>query len=127
MHKSLLHTYYLIICLITTIIILITSGLIVSTCIDWKFPELKNSVDLAHYASNDKFLAFQEEKDPKKYAIYSAMSDEELRLVKNQAKHDHIVSIQSRAIENITRYAVWLLIGWIFFYIHWFFYRRSLR
>ena len=67
MIKTLFKIYYLVICLITTSILIFQSGMILSSITDWKLTAFTHRVSLEHFNSIEKFLeAFQNQREIQK-------------------------------------------------------------
>jgi len=127
MQKTLLHIYALLICFVSTTRIMVQSKLILSASMDWKLTTLKHRVSLEKILATMRiFVAYKAEKDPKKYPIYRAMSQEELEEVRIQERSRRIFHIKSDAIKDIMTYVGWLSVACICFFIHFRVYKGSL-
>lgn len=124
MVKNLGQLYSLFICLIASIIIMVTIGVMLSNVTDILLLEYKYISQLDKFTSNAKYIAFQKQSDPgnnEKLQIIDTDSIAEKRLVD---KENYINNVKGGAISTLINCATWLITGLLFFLIHWRTYKR---
>jgi hypothetical protein len=139
MFKNLMQVYSLAVCLIMSIILMLILSLSVNAITDFTLTEYKNKSSLSKFSTNEdyisslslsKFSANDDYSSPlslDKAAIESIkqLSSEKIEEKRLAEKDKYIQSIKDNSISSLISYAGWLLIGGIFFIIHWRLYKKS--
>ena len=119
MHKNFIQVYCLVICLVASIVMMVTIGIMLVSTTDLIFTDYKYKNQLNNFADNEKYIEYQKHKNPddkEKWQSLSLKLIEEKRII---AKGDYIEEIKDGASSSIINATTWLIILLIFFVIHW--------
>ena len=125
MFKNLVQLYSLVVCLIASIVMMITIGIILGNATDILLPEYKYMNQLDKFTSNEKYIDYQKQSDPinkERLQIIDSDSVAEKRLAERE---DYINRIKGDAISTLINCTTWLITGLFFFVIHWRIYKGS--
>ncbi len=126
--KNIFQLYTLFICLITTIILIITTSLLLNSITDLVIPQYKHYAALVKYESRDKYIRYLETyKGPedKTYAHIMQLSPDQIDEKRIHARQEYLEEQKGAAIESVILYLQWILVAFVFFFIHWRFYKQS--
>lgn len=115
MKKNIFQIYALLVCLITTVIMIISLSLMLYSTLEVVIPEYVRYSSLSKYNSNDEFkssYAYSPEKLKNK-------SDQEIEQIRVQEKAHEINHIKSQGLESFIKAILWLFVSIPFFFIHW--------
>jgi hypothetical protein len=150
MFKNILQVYALVVCAVTTIAMLIFSGLFLDTLTNLIIPEYKYYDVMGRYTSNDAYLKFRK-KEAEQYlplsgdggdsythfrdkryqdaahelATLKALPPHQLDEQRENAKHDFLAEIKRTNIQSIIFYFQWLVVIAVFFYLHQRLYKKA--
>lgn len=118
MLKNLTQIYSLIICLVSTIILMITLGVMFNSATDILLTEYKNVHTMDKFSSNDKYIEYKTSynKDDKRFEL---LGGEEIKIKRLQEKEDYINNRKKEAIGTLISCMTWLFISALFFIVHW--------
>ena len=119
MFKNLLQLYALVMCLISSIMIMITFGVMFNNVTELTLTEYKHQAHLNNFTTNEKYINYKTKLGP--------LDEKELQRKRLLEKDSYIENQKSNAISSLISGATWLFTGFIFFIIHWCLYRRSLK
>ena len=127
MIKNVLHLYALLVCFITVIILMITFSLSLNFVTDLLIPDYKYSSSLRHYQSNETYIQYYKDMEgQKEKAIALALLSPSQLDQKRLDEQQHY--LEDKKMETIASLIVtlqWILVAFIFFFIHWKIYQRS--
>ena len=119
MIKNLVQLYSLVVCLIASVVIMITIGIMLGNTTDILLPEYKYMNQLDKFISNEKYIDSQKQSDhssKEKWQIIDPNSLAEKRLAERES---YINRIKGDAISTVINCITWLITGLFFFIIHW--------
>ncbi len=119
MIKNLVQLYSLVVCLIASVVIMITIGIILGNTTDILLPEYKYINHLDKFTTNKKYIDSQKQSDhssKEKWQIIDPNSLAEKRLAKRES---YINRIKGDAISTVINCITWLITGLFFFIINW--------
>ncbi|MBN8523008.1 MAG: hypothetical protein J0M23_04025 [Rickettsiales bacterium] len=119
MIKNLVQLYSLVVCLIASVVIMITIGIMLGNTTDILLPEYKYMNQLDKFTSNEKYIDSQKQSDhssKEKWQIIDPNSLAEKRLAERES---YINRIKGDAISTVINCITWLITGLFFFVIHW--------
>ncbi len=118
MLKNLTQIYSLVICLVSTIILMITLGVMFNSATDILLTEYKNVHAMDKFSSNDKYIEYKTSynKDDKRFEL---LGGEEIKIKRLQEKEDYINNRKKEAIGTLINCMTWLFISALFFIVHW--------
>ena len=119
MIKNLVQLYSLVVCLIASVVIMITIGIMLGNTTDILLPEYKYMNQLDKFTSNEKYIDSQkqsEHRSKEKWQIIDPNSLAEKRLAERES---YINRIKGDAISTVINCITWLITGLFFFIIHW--------
>ncbi len=125
MFKNLTQIYCLIVCLVASIVMMVTIGIMLNSGTDLVFTEYKYISELNKFSSDEKYI------DHKKKVFSNDKEHQKMikpELVKEKRiadRGDYIKGVQGNAISSIISCSSWLITGLLFFIIHWKMYRCS--
>ena len=125
MLKNLTQVYCLIICLVASIVMMVTIGIMLISATDLMFTEYKYKNQLNRFVSNEKYIDYQKHTNPNDKEKWQSLSMKLVEEKRIAAKREYIEDVKDSAISGIINFATWLITGLIFFVIHWKMYRRS--
>lgn len=125
MLKNLTQVYCLIICLVASIVMMVTIGIMLISATDLMFTEYKYKNQLNRFVSNEKYIDYQKHTNPNDKEKWQSLSMKLVEEKRIAAKREYIEEVKDSAISGIINFATWLITGLIFFVIHWKMYRRS--
>lgn len=124
MFKNLLQLYSLLVCLVASIVMMVTVGHIFNETTTILLLEYKNKVHLNHYSTNEKYLTYAEDNN-KKQDILSKLTDEELAAKRVSVRADYIQDAKDGAISSLISIFTWFITALLFFAIHWRIYKKD--
>ena len=119
MIKNLVQLYSLVVCLIASVVIMITIGIMLGNTTDILLPEYKYINQLDKFTSNEKYIDSQKQRDhssKEKWQIIDPNLLAEKRLAERES---YINRIKGDAISTVINCITWLITGLFFFVIHW--------
>jgi hypothetical protein len=125
MLKNLTQVYCLIICLVASIVMMVTIGIMLISATDLIFTNYKYKNQLNRFVSNEKYIDYQKHTNPNNKEKWESLSMKLVEEKRIAAKREYIEELKDSAISGIINCATWLITGLIFFVIHWKMYRRS--
>lgn len=124
MFKNLLQLYSLLICMISVVLMIVVLGLLSFSVGDLVLFQYKYSYELNKFNSNEKYIQHKKQNN-KSQVNWSKLSEQEVTNLRLSEKEDYQDQKQSYALYNILDKAGWLIVGFIFFIIHWCLYKKS--
>lgn len=119
--------YSMVVCFITTIILLITLAITINALITLFLPEYSNKSELIKYSTNEQYLRYLEQHDTKEndslYKQLKDVSEEKITEKRIIYKNDYIQTIKAQSTSTIISCLTWIIVSFIFFIIHWKFYK----
>lgn len=110
--------YFLLVCLITVIIMIVTSAFMVNKLTDIIIPDYKLMDQLFNYESNEQYIKFKaSEQGGRKNLARS--SEEEVSRFRVLDKDNYIKKTKYEAISEFIRNFNWFIVAAIFFIAHW--------
>lgn len=125
MFKNLVQLYSLVVCLIASIVMMITIGIILGNATDILLPEYKYMNELDKFTSNEKYIDSQTQSDPSSKERLQIIDSDSVAEKRLKEREDYINRIKGYAISTIINYITWLITGLVFFVIHWKIYKGS--
>jgi hypothetical protein len=119
MIKNLVQLYSLVVCLIASVVIMITIGIMLGNTTDILLLEYKYMNQLDKFTSNEKYIDSQKQSDhssKEKWQIIDPNSLAEKRLAERES---YINRIKGDAISTVINCITWFITGLFFFVIHW--------
>ncbi len=119
MIKNLVQLYSLVLCLIASVVIMITIGIMLGNTTDILLPEYKYMNQLDKFTSNEKYIDSQKQSEhssKEKWQIIDPNLLAEKRLAERES---YINRIKGDAISTVINCITWLITGLFFFVIHW--------
>lgn len=119
MIKNLVQLYSLVVCLIASVVIMITIGIMLGNTTDILLPEYKYMNQLDKFTSNEKYIDSQKQSDhssKEKWQIIDPNLLAEKRLAERES---YINRIKGDAISTVINCITWLITGLFFFITHW--------
>ncbi|WPX98922.1 hypothetical protein Megpolyxen_00777 [Candidatus Megaera polyxenophila] len=119
MIKNLAQLYSLVVCLIASVVIMITIGIMLGNTTDILLPEYKYMNQLDKFTSNEKYIDSQKQSEhssKEKWQIIDPNLLAEKRLAERES---YINRIKGDAISTVINCITWLITGLFFFVIHW--------
>ena len=119
MIKNLVQLYSLVVCLIASVVIMITIGIMLGNTTDILLPEYKYMNQLDKFNSNEKYIDSQKQSEhssKEKWQIIDPNLLAEKRLAERES---YINRIKGDAISTVINCITWLITGLFFFIIHW--------
>lgn len=133
--KNLRQIYSLLVCLIASVFMMVSMGVILTKTLTLLAPEITNVSELAMYSSNDTYLRSYENRDvyssearnlrQERFAELKNMPEGELTALRTKEQDDVTSKITSMAKGTILETLVWLFVALFFFMTHWSLFRRS--
>jgi hypothetical protein len=122
MKKNILQAYALLICTITTVIMIISLSMMLLSMLEAIVPEYISHSKLIKYDSNERFKSHYSSLNPEYSSNYGKLkdkSDKEIEQMRINEREYEISSIKSDGLENIMKAALWLFVSFLFFFVHW--------
>ena len=119
MIKNLVQLYSLVVCLIASVVIMITIGIMLGNTTDILLLEYKYMNQLDKFTSNEKYIDSQKQSEhssKEKWQIIDPNLLAEKRLAERES---YINRIKGDAISTVINCITWLITGLFFFVIHW--------
>ncbi|HJD55251.1 MAG TPA: hypothetical protein LFW21_01055 [Rickettsia endosymbiont of Pyrocoelia pectoralis] len=112
----------MVVCCITSIILLITLCLAFNSVLNLSLTEYTNAEQLIQYNTNEQYLKSQSSSKQEELKNLSSKELEELRI---NDKNEYIEVKKARAVSNIMDYSTWIIFSLIFFTVHWMMYKKT--
>jgi hypothetical protein len=125
MFKNLVQLYSLLICLIASISIMVTMGIMLSNITDIILLEYKYTNQLDKFTSNAKYIDFQKQNDSSDKEKWQTMDNNLIAEKRLADRVDYISSVKGGAISSLINCITWFITGLFFFLIHWRTYKKS--
>lgn len=127
MFKNLMQVYSLIVCLAASAVMMIALGIMLGSGTDLVLTEYKNMRQLRNYDNDAKYIEYKKQEayndhDKQQWKVPNPDQIKEKRM---DDREDYINGVKGNAISSIINCITWLLIGLLFFIIHWRMYRHS--
>ncbi len=125
--KNIFQVYTLLVCLICTIILIITTAFFLNEVTDLIIPQYKNYSSLLRYESNENYVNYLESNrmDSKEFLKIKDLSPAEIDEKRIFAKKAFLEERKGWAIQSLINTVEWALVALFFFFIHWRLYKRS--
>jgi hypothetical protein len=115
--KNIFQIYTLLVCLISTIVLMIAFGMLLNSFTDLLIPQYTRYSTLQEYESRESYINRNKE--------FSTLSPPQIDEKRIRARKEYLQETKGRAIEGIIHALQWALVGIIFFFVHWRLYKRS--
>ena len=125
MFKNLTQVYCLIVCLIASVVMMITIGVVLVSGTDFALTEYKYMSQLSKFTSNEKYTDYQKQIDSSDKEKWQTLSPDLIKEKRIAAREDYINEVKGNAISSIINCATWIITGLFFFIVHWKMYRCS--
>ncbi|HJD59080.1 MAG TPA: hypothetical protein LFW20_00115 [Rickettsia endosymbiont of Omalisus fontisbellaquei] len=112
--------YSMVVCFVTTIVMLVTLALTFKEFITLSLPEYTNE-QLVKYSTNEQYLSLKSFK----YEELKNLSPRELEELRIKDRNEYIEIIKARAISTVTNCLIWMIISLGFFIVHWKIYKNT--
>ena len=122
MLKNLTQLYCLIVCLVSTIILMITLGLMFNYTTEIILTEYKNAKELNKFSSNDKYIEYRKHIKCRKHTKCREFDEEkidDIEVKRLLEKENFIENKKKEAISSIISCMAWLFVSILFFIVHW--------
>ncbi len=126
--KNIFQIYTLFVCLICTVILIVTAALFLNSVTNLIIPQYKHYSSLIQYESNENYMRHVEHSygiNKERLAALKQLSATQLDETRASDKRAYLEEQKGYAIEMMIRTLEWALIALIFFFIHWRLYKRS--
>jgi predicted PurR-regulated permease PerM len=125
MFKNLTQVYCLIICLIASVVMIITIGIMLGSTTNLVFTEYKYISELNKFSSDEKYIEYKKRSFADIKEQWQAPKAELIQEKRITEREDYIKEIKGNAISTVISCATWLITSLFFFIIHWKMYKRS--
>ncbi len=119
MLKNLTQLYCLIVCLVSSLIMMITISLMLVSVTDFAFVDYKYKKNLSKFLSNEKYIEYKAQDNDKDATNITSLSDDAIEAKRIAAKQDYIEEVKDYAVGSIINSSVWFFTALLFFIIHW--------
>jgi hypothetical protein len=127
--KNLFQVYTLLICLISTIILLVCAGIFLSSITNIIIPQYTNYSHMIRFQSNESYLRHTHDMgdygDLKAAEKLKDLSPAQLTQKRMDEKTTFLENTRGSSISTLIGVIEWSLIALVFFLIHWRLYKRS--
>ena len=125
MLKNLLQLYSLLICFISTLILIITTALVLQNISNIFFMEYKEKESLNKFISNEKYLEHKLQRFPKNKNYWTGMKTEELEKTRINEQQEFIGGIINDNIKSLINIGCWMISAIFFLVPHIYIYKKS--
>ncbi len=119
MFKNLVQLYSLVVCLIASIVMMITIGIMLGNATDILLLEYKYMNQLDKFTSNEKYIDSQKWSDPSNKESWQIIDPNSLVEKRLAERESYINRIKGDAISTVINCITWLITGLFFFVVHW--------
>ena len=125
--KNLFQLYTLLVCLICTIILIITTAFFLNGITDLIIPQYTNYSSLIRYDSRESYMNYLEGKNMDNKQFLKAVGPSPAQIDEKRAfdRQQFLEVRKGSAIQSLINTVEWAFIALIFFFIHWRLYKRS--
>ncbi|MDA9163510.1 hypothetical protein N9N97_01350 [Rickettsiaceae bacterium] len=123
MFKNLLQLYSLLVCLIASVVMMVTVGAAFNEATTILLVEYKNKVILNNYSTNEKYISYDNRYNGKK--DLDKFTSEELVAKRVAARSDYIQDKKDGSVSSLINIFTWFLTALLFFAIHWRIYKKD--
>jgi len=123
MFKNLTQIYCLAVCLIASVIMMVTIGIMLTNGTDLVLTEYKYMSQLSKFTSDEKYTDYQKQIDSSDKEKWQTLSKDLIKAKRIAAREDYINEIKGNAISSIITCTTWLITCLFFFVSHWKMYR----
>ena len=126
--KNLFQIYALLICLVSTIILIISTSFFLNGVTDLLIPQYKHYSSLIRYESNESYIGYFENNNgdnKKRLETLQQLTPSQLDEKRSNDKKEFLEEQKGRAIESIITSLQWAFVAMVFFFIHWRLYKRA--
>ena len=125
MFKNLTQIYCLIVCLVASIIMMVTIGIMLNSGTDFVFTEYKYMSQLSKFSSDEKYIDHKKEISSNDKEQQQTLKPELIKEKRIADREDYIKKVKGSALGSIISCISWLITCLFFFIIHWRMYRCS--
>ncbi len=125
MFKNLTQVYCLIVCLVSSVVMMITIGVMLGSGTDFVFTEYKYISQLSKFSSDEKYVEYKKQASSNDKEQRQILKPELIKDKRIADREDYINEVKGNAISSMISCATWLITGLFFFIIHWRMYRCS--
>jgi len=125
MFKNLTQVYCLIVCLVASVVMMITIGILLNSGTDIAFTEYKYMSQLNKFSSDEKYIDYKKQVSSNDEEQQKALKPQLIKEKRASDREDYITEVKGNAISTIINCTTWLITGLFFFIIHWRMYRCS--
>ena len=125
MLKNLTQIYCLIVCLVASVVMMITIGVMLSSGTDLIFTEYKYISQLSKFSSDEKYIEYKKQIHEEGKEQKQSFKTDLIKEKRIADREDYIGEVKGNAISSMINCATWLITGLFFFIIHWRMYRCS--
>lgn len=111
MFKNLVQLYSLVVCLIASIVMMITIGIMLGNATDILLPEYKYMNQLDKFTSNEKYIDSQKRSDPSNKESWQIIDPNSLVEKRLAERESYINRIKGDAISTVINCITWLITG----------------
>ena len=122
--KNLGQVYSLAICLVASLVLMFSTGIMLHQGVKVLFPEITSTSSLSKYNSNDAFLR-SNEGWKERFEELKALPEQDLNVRRQAEQAEALTNAKAAMLGNIVETLPWFFVALIFFMFHWSLYRRS--
>jgi len=124
--KNLGQVYSLMVCLVASLILMASTGIMLHQGVKILFPELTTAHTLSKYLSNEAYLR-NNEGWKERFEELKGLSEHDLNMRRQQEHHEALINSKAASLGNIVETLPWFFVALMFFMFHWSLYRRYER
>lgn len=125
MFKNLTQVYCLIVCLVASIVMMVTIGIMLGSGTDIVLTEYKYISQLSKFSSDEKYLDYRRQLSSEEKERQQKVNPELIKGKRIAARADYINEVKGNAISSLISCLTWLVTALFFFVIHWRMYKCS--
>ena len=125
MFKNLTQIYCLIVCLVASIIMMVTIGIMLNSGTDFVFTEYKYMSQLSKFSNDEKYIDHKKQISSGDKEQQKMLKPELIKEKRIADREDYIKEVKGNALSSIISCISWLITGLFFFILHWRMYRCS--
>lgn len=126
--KNIFQIYTLLVCLISTIILIISIALFLNALTDLLIPQYKHYSYLVRFESNESYLRSSESHygvNKERLTELKHLSASQMDEKRINEKKEYLEEQKGKAIESLISTLQWAFVALVFFFLHWRLYKRS--
>lgn len=124
MFRNLVQLYSMMVCFVSSIIMIILAAIFINSLFKFYFTEIANISSMEAYETNENYIDYYKY-EKEKQQTFAALPNDELSSIRLNAKAKFIRNNKNSSLSTMIELLGWSVSALFAFIIHWFMYKKS--